>query len=298
MALAFINYRRNDTAEAAQAIYSQLKVHFGSGQLFMDVNSIQAGDPWPSHIRTKINLATGMLVLVGPGWLTTCDEWGRREIDLPRDWVTQEISAALARKRRITIVPVLIGKGIECPPDNAIPRELRGLFGNEMVEVRRRTWAKDIEVLVKACREKFMLVERPELRDVAGPYPNPSKQRLPPIGAGALARFLSSHQGWEPWEDAVPREYPRSRQELRKNFVFASFVDAMGFMNAATSLFEAADHHPRWRNEWRLVTIGLTTWDAGNRITSVDLKMATKLDALYQGTQRGGRTSLPKARTA
>ena len=39
MGLAFLNYRREDAGAAAQAIYAQMKVHFGSGQLFMDVNS-------------------------------------------------------------------------------------------------------------------------------------------------------------------------------------------------------------------------------------------------------------------
>ena len=38
-----------------------------------------------------------------------------------------------------------------------------------------------------------------------------------------LNHELEDLPGWEPWEDTTPREYPKSRQELRKNFVFSSF---------------------------------------------------------------------------
>ena len=54
MGLAFLNYRRDDVGAAAQAIYAQMKVHFGSGQLFMDLNSIEAGAEWPAHLRQRV----------------------------------------------------------------------------------------------------------------------------------------------------------------------------------------------------------------------------------------------------
>jgi pterin-4a-carbinolamine dehydratase len=41
-----------------------------------------------------------------------------------------------------------------------------------------------------------------------------------------------------------------------------------------------------WSNELRLVTVGLTTWDAKNRITARDLEVAEGLDALYLDFQR------------
>jgi hypothetical protein len=52
--LAFISYRRNDTSAVAQGLYLQLKARFGSGQLFMDVNSVPVGKRWPRRIRDKL----------------------------------------------------------------------------------------------------------------------------------------------------------------------------------------------------------------------------------------------------
>lgn len=86
MALAFISYRREDVGPAAQGIYAQMKAHFGSGQLFMDLNSIPAGDDWPFQLRQRVEQASGMLVLMGENWMYATDKWGRRRIDLPGDW--------------------------------------------------------------------------------------------------------------------------------------------------------------------------------------------------------------------
>jgi hypothetical protein len=49
--LAFISYRREDTGPIAQGLYLQLKGRFGSGQLFMDVNSIAVGSRWPQRVK-------------------------------------------------------------------------------------------------------------------------------------------------------------------------------------------------------------------------------------------------------
>ncbi|MCU1347998.1 MAG: hypothetical protein JWO56_1028 [Acidobacteria bacterium] len=84
-ALAFISYRRDDTSQIAQALYLQLKELFGSGQLFMDVNSIRVGEAWPADVRKRLDEATVVLALVGPGWLTAADKNGRRRIDDPGD---------------------------------------------------------------------------------------------------------------------------------------------------------------------------------------------------------------------
>ena len=47
-----------------------------------------------------------MLVLIGQSWLTAVEEDGSRRLDNPRDWVVQEIEAALARD--VTVIPVLV----------------------------------------------------------------------------------------------------------------------------------------------------------------------------------------------
>ena len=279
MGLAFLNYRRDDVGAAAQAIYAQMKVHFGSGQLFMDLNSIEAGAEWPAHLRQRVENATGMLVLIGESWWRVTDQWGRRRIDLADDWVTTEIRTAL--DRTIPIIPVLIGESTSMVPSNALPSAIADLANKQTLYLRPKTWVPDIAQIIAIAKEHFGLTERADLRGIVGPHPNSRKAKLPAVETAVLDEFLRTHSGWEPWEDSLPREYPATRTELRKIFPFASFVDAADFMHQASAFFEKQRHHPRWSNEWRLVTVGLTTWDAKNRITVRDLEVADGLDALY-----------------
>ena len=90
----------------------------------------------------------------------------------------------------------------------------------------------------------------------------------------------------------VPGDYPNARQELRKAYRFRSFAKAVEFMQSAVPLVEQLQHHPRWENQWRTVTVYLSTWDIGSRITSLDIELAKGLDALYEGSNasRKGRT--------
>jgi len=293
MGLAFLNYRRDDAGAAAQAIYAQMKVHFGSGQLFMDLNSMPAGCEWPSHLRQRVEQATGMLVLIGERWLRVADQWGRRRIDLPDDWVAAEIATAL--DRGIPVIPVLIGDTTCAAPPEALPAAIAALSHRQTECLRPRTWVSDIARIVAVAKDQFGLTERLDLRGIVGPHPDAIKAKLAEVEPATLDAFLRSHSGWEPWEDALPREFPATRIELRKNFTFATFTDAADFMHRASAYFEAQKHHPRWSNEWRLVTVGLTTWDAKNRITDRDLAVADGLDRLYRDFQssRAARTGAP-----
>ncbi len=278
--LAFISYRRGDTDIAAQAIYAQLKVHFGSGQLFMDVNSIETGENWELRIGAKLNEATGVLALVGPRWLKAVDEWERRRIDCPDDWVARELRTALSQD--IPIVPVLIGAKSKVVHRDALPAGLERLFSPQAIRIDPEShWERDTKMLIEVCQSLFRLVEDPALqRGLIGPG-DAEKKHAPSVTPDELASFLRTTRGWEPWDDVLPREYPRHRKELRKNFVFSDFEDAMEFMQRAAPRFAAKKHHPRWSNEFALVTIRLSTWDAENKITGIDLSVANEIDEVY-----------------
>ena len=60
----------------------------------------------------------------------------------------------------------------------------------------------------------------------------------------------------------------------------ASFADAIGFMNAAVPKIDALQHHPRWENVWRTVSVWLSTWDIGHQPSELDLELAACLDGL------------------
>ena len=68
--------------------------------------------------------------------------------------------------------------------------------------------------------------------------------------------------------------------KLHREYKFADFIHAFGFMTSAALAAEAMGHHPEWFNVYNRLTVDLATHDAGG-ITAKDLELAGKLDALY-----------------
>ena len=69
---------------------------------------------------------------------------------------------------------------------------------------------------------------------------------------------------------------------LLKTFTFASFEEAMQFMQKAAPFISETDHQPTWSNTYNRVEVKLTTHDAGNKVTEKDRKLAAYLDNLYK----------------
>ena len=67
--------------------------------------------------------------------------------------------------------------------------------------------------------------------------------------------------------------------KLQREFVFADFVAAFGFMGQVALLAERADHHPEWSNVYHRVSIALVTHDAGG-ITGRDFALAQAISKL------------------
>ncbi|MCV0401268.1 MAG: 4a-hydroxytetrahydrobiopterin dehydratase [Nitrosopumilus sp.] len=70
-------------------------------------------------------------------------------------------------------------------------------------------------------------------------------------------------------------------EKLHKEFEFASFNQAFGFMTRAAMEIEKMNHHPEWFNVYNRITVELTTHDAGG-ITKNDVNLAKILDSLKQ----------------
>ncbi len=79
---------------------------------------------------------------------------------------------------------------------------------------------------------------------------------------------------------AAPEGWEEAEGTLRREFLFADFSEAWGFMSRVALLADAAGHHPDWSNSWNRVTIELTTHDAGNTVTADDVDLATAVNAL------------------
>lgn len=67
---------------------------------------------------------------------------------------------------------------------------------------------------------------------------------------------------------------------LTKTFKFKDFTEAFGFMTKVALLAEKVDHHPFWTNVYNVVSIELSTHDAGDIVTDKDRKLAKAIDQL------------------
>ena len=70
--------------------------------------------------------------------------------------------------------------------------------------------------------------------------------------------------------------------KLHREYSFADFVAAFGFMAKVALVAERLNHHPEWFNVYRKVTIDLATHDAGG-ITAVDFTLAREIEKLAAG---------------
>jgi 4a-hydroxytetrahydrobiopterin dehydratase len=88
-----------------------------------------------------------------------------------------------------------------------------------------------------------------------------------------LKAALSELSGWNVVESKLHKEYK-----------FADFIHAFGFMATAALAIEKMGHHPEWFNVYNRVTIDLTTHDAQG-ITSKDVDLAKLLDEIAKKLQ-------------
>lgn len=73
--------------------------------------------------------------------------------------------------------------------------------------------------------------------------------------------------------------YDEHKAALVRDFSFADFSQAFGFMARVALAAEKADHHPDWSNSYNTVSIALSTHDAGG-VSQKDIDLAKAIDAL------------------
>ena len=109
----------------------------------------------------------------------------------------------------------------------------------------------------------------------------PGRAELDP---DSLIRALQALPGWQ-----LVRDEATGNSELRKEFAFPSFAAAVAFMHAAVPEIDQLDHHPRWENRYRQLTVWTTTWDCNHRLTAQDIALAQLLDRRFSAL--GGATT-------
>jgi TIR domain len=171
----FISYRRDETAYPAGWLYDRLAQHFGAGQIFKDVDSIELGDDFVQVITRAVGSCDVLLALIGEQWLTITDAQGQRRLNDPDDFVRLEIEAALTRDVRI--IPILID-GARMPNADELPTGLASLARRQALELSPSRFEYDTSRLLKIL--DMTLAEVRTAHD--GPAPTSS-----PVAQQALA---------------------------------------------------------------------------------------------------------------
>ncbi|GAA5852964.1 hypothetical protein JCM8547_004750 [Rhodosporidiobolus lusitaniae] len=67
---------------------------------------------------------------------------------------------------------------------------------------------------------------------------------------------------------------------LSREYRFKDFSVAWGFMSRVALAAEKLNHHPEWSNVYNRVSIALTTHDEGNTLTTLDVKLAERIEKI------------------
>jgi 4a-hydroxytetrahydrobiopterin dehydratase len=91
------------------------------------------------------------------------------------------------------------------------------------------------------------------------------------LSEGEIHRALEALPGWRLGDG-----------EILKNYKFASFRDAIAFIDRLADKAEEADHHPDLENHYNRVRVALHTWSE-NAITEKDIALAREIEAVAEG---------------
>jgi 4a-hydroxytetrahydrobiopterin dehydratase len=92
--------------------------------------------------------------------------------------------------------------------------------------------------------------------------------RHPPLSDIEIHRELNAMDGWT-----------RKGEAIVKTYDFATFADAMVWVNRVAAAAEAANHHPDFDIRFSRVIVALSTHDSGG-VTTLDFTLARTMDEL------------------
>ncbi|MCW5664129.1 MAG: toll/interleukin-1 receptor domain-containing protein [Piscinibacter sp.] len=145
MGIVFINYRRDNTAGEARALFNSLVQQLGAERVFMDVDNIALGRDFREVLRQRLDDCEVMLALIGRGWADARDAAGQRRLEQPNDFVRLEIATAL--QRNVAVTPVLV-QDARMPSADALPDDLKPLAFRNGFEISHQTWDSNVRELV------------------------------------------------------------------------------------------------------------------------------------------------------
>jgi len=283
----FISYRRADSAAASRWLYDSIRRTFGPDSVFMDTEAIRVSAQWPKAIEHGLRQATHLVAVIGPHWLRVTDDYGRRRIDREDDWVRNEIAHALAERKHV--LPIILAPN-GMPRKEALPEAIQKLAHVQPFELRSERWETDLNLLLGELENQgFRRAKANAIR-----YPRP-QVTITEIPRKELTSILRTLAGWTEVVSPLPGHEPMQRTELCKSFEFASFPQAIEFMREVSESVVKTQHHPRWQNVWRTVTVWLSTWDIGHKPSQLDVDLAREMEGVYRKYKVAGEGKI-KAR--
>jgi pterin-4a-carbinolamine dehydratase len=290
----FVSYRRDSDLLRASLVASQISHALPEVKVFRDIR-MRLGEKWPVALNDALQAADVVLVLIGPGWLGAKDQFERRRIDQPDDWVRLEIETALNKGK--VVIPIAFEESL--PPAEALPKSIAPLVDCQAAIVRDVSIERDLEPVLSAIQQVARGSSGIDLTPGQGgtlPYPQPPMKFPPaPIDNEELELILSE----ELPEWSIRKRPVRGKPELdgvylHRELTFKRFSHVIPFMTTVADFADKANHHPQWENIFRTLSIDLTTWDIEHRISSLDLMLASFIDRMYRRyLDQGGHDALP-----
>jgi hypothetical protein len=147
-----INYQRRDTRGYALFLYDRLSQVFSSQRVFIDVGGQLSGrGDYEKLIFKKIEECRVLLVLIGPDWLHSADENGRR-LCQPDDMVRREIDRAFQQDK--AVLPVLVN-GAPMPRAKQLPDCINLLPRMNAEQLRHERADQDAKTIVDAVKKSL-----------------------------------------------------------------------------------------------------------------------------------------------
>jgi len=167
----FINYRREDTAGIALALYDRLARRFGAENVFLDVRNLQPGVNWLDEVKSRGASCRVFISLIGPHWMASLRERQQSSLsDAVVDEARREIEMALTRGSEVEVIPVLVDN-TSVPPPDSLPRSMRGLALRQAERLRFTHFDQDVERLIETLEE---VRRRPLAEANVPPSPEPT----------------------------------------------------------------------------------------------------------------------------
>tara|TARA_R110000868_G_scaffold411030_1_gene701407 strand:+ start:64 stop:357 length:294 start_codon:yes stop_codon:yes gene_type:complete len=90
------------------------------------------------------------------------------------------------------------------------------------------------------------------------------------LSAEDIEKKLLHFPDWDYFDDAIHAE-----------FEFENFKDCFSAMSRIAFECEALNHHPNWSNVYNVLSISLSTHDAGG-VTNKDFKLAEAIETIVE----------------